>query len=255
MRSFLESEPRVVEQVEGGIVVVNRIHPDEYNIGDQVDELFAEMSIRGVRLVTRKVPADAREQRGLVPGSNAAFRQGNPNGDLDEQFIWEVKEAAQHARAVLDIHAHAGKGAASYPFYGEAARHNPLVLGIASLLRSSGVVVHRAASQHLAGGLPNLVGWDLAPDTDVKALRPILERLGAGWHPPIQSMVEYCYFGEVSAADGSRCGFKEEYEQFEPLPAEAVAKLGFPRESYASCWSATLYSHTGVWGEVLVPLP
>jgi hypothetical protein len=240
--------------MEEDIVVVTEVHPDEGIIGNQVNQLFAEMLIPGVRLVTREVPMEARNQRGLVAGSNTVVRQGNPDGDLDEQFIWEIKEAAKRARVVIDIHAHARKGAASYPFYGEGARRNPLVLGVASLLHSSGAVMHPAASPHLAASLSNLAGWDLAPDTDVKALRPILERLGAGWRPPIRPMVEYRYFGAVSAADGSRCGFEEEYEQFAPLPAEALAKLGFPRECYASGWSATPYSHTDVWGEALVPL-
>lgn len=141
--------------MEKDIVVVNRIHLDEYEIGDQVDQLFADMSIRGVRLVTRKVPEGAREYRGLVPGSNTIFRQGNPDGDLDEQFVYEVEQAARHARVVLDVHAHKHKGAASFPFYGEPGRDNPLVLGIASLLRSDGAQVW--TTRHLAARLPNYV--------------------------------------------------------------------------------------------------
>ncbi len=238
--------------MEGGIVVVNRIHPDEYEIGDQVDQLFAEMSIRGVCLVTRKVPEDAREQRGLVPGSNTVFRQGNPDGDPDEQFIYEVERAAQHARAVLDLHAHKHKGAASVPFYGELGRDNPLVLGIASLLHSDGAQVW--SIRHLSARLPNYVGWDLAPGTDVEGLRPTLEKLGAGWCPPIRLMTEFSYVRSISAAEGAKCGFEEEYEQFEPLPAEAVAKAGLPPGSCASSWSASLYT-TGFWGEAVVPLP
>ncbi len=234
----------------GDIVVVNRIHPNEHYIGDQVDQLFADAPIPGVRLVTRDIPEDAREQRGLAPDSNTAFRQEDPDGDPDEQFLWEIREAARHARVVLDLH---GNRSGVYPFYGELARHNRLVTGIASLLRSDGVVVWTAP--HLAVGLPNYVGWDLTPETDVEALRPILAELGAGWCPPTRPMTAYRFVGVVSAADGTAHDFKEEYEQFQPLPTEAAARLGLPLGSCAIDWSASLYSHTGLWGEVIVPLP
>lgn len=232
-----------------GIVVVNRVHPNEHYIGDQVDQLFAEEAIPGVLLITREVPEDAREQRGLIPGSNTALRKGDPDGDLDEQFLWEITEAGRHARAVLDFHGHSRRGAASYPFYGELARHDRLVLGIASLLRSDEALIH-PTTLYLAGNLPNYVGWDLAPDTDVKTLRPMLEKLGSEWYPPVRPMREFSYVGGVSVADFDRYGFEKEYGQFEPLPAEAVARAGFPPGSCASAWSALLYSTC----EVVVPL-
>ncbi len=233
-----------------GIVVVNRVHPDEYYIGDRVDRLFANGSIRGVRLVTRDIPQNARKQRGLVSGSNTALRQGNPHGNLDEQFLWKITQAAQQARVVLDIHGHRGHGGAvSYPFYSESARHDPLVLGIASLLRSDKALIH-PTTLYLAATLPNYVGWDLAPDTDVEALRPILEKLGSGWHPPIEPMVEFSYVGEISATSFSKYGFEKEYRQFEPLPAEAVARLALPQGSCASAWNASFYAV----GEVVIPL-
>lgn len=239
------------------IVVVNRVHLDEYDIGDQVDQLFAEGPIPGVRLITRDAPEDAKEQRGRVPGSNPVLRQANRDGDLDEQFLWEIEQAAKHARAVVDIHGHKLKGTASYPFYGELARHNPLALRIASLLGSDSVLVH-PTTLYLPAKIPCYGGWDLAPGTDVKALRPILERLGAGWCPPIRPMVEYCYLRGIFAADvPADHGLKEKYEQFEPLPTEAVAKLGLPPGSCAFDWDASLYLHTGTgfWGEVVIPLP
>jgi hypothetical protein len=255
MRSFLDFEPTVAKEIEEDILVVNRVHPDECYIGDQVDQVFADGPIPGVRLITRDIPEDAREQRGLIPGNNTALLQGNPNGDPDEQFLWKIKEAAQHAKVVLDVHGHKGHGGtASYPFYGELGRHNPVVLGIASLLRSEKALIH-PISLYLAASIPTYMGWDLALGTDVKALRPILEKLGAGWCPPIRPMTEFSYVCEVSAADGAKYGFEEEYGQFEPLPATAVAKLGLPQGSHASGWSASLYSHTGLWGEVVVPRP
>lgn len=243
-----------MECMEKDVVVVNRVHPDEHYIGDQVDQLFAKRAIPGVRLVTRSIPPEAKESRGLAPGSNTVHRRGDPNGDLDEQFLWEITEAAQHARVVLDVHGHKGHGdAASYAFYGELARYNPIVLGIASLLCSQGVGV-QPTSSYLPSVLPHYVGWDLAIGTDVESLRPTLEKLGAGWQPPIRPMAEYGYVGEVSAADGAKYGFREEYGQFEPLPAELAVKLGLPKGACASGWSAPLYSHTGLWGEVVVPL-
>jgi hypothetical protein len=250
MRSFLDCEPKAVKRMKEGIVIVNRIHPNEYYIGDQLDQLFAK-PIPGVRLITRHIPEDAREQRGLVPGSNTAFRQGNRDGDLDEQFVWEVTEAAQYVRAVLDVH---GNRSGSYSFYGELARHNRLVTGIASLLCSDGSLVW--PTPHLAASLPNYVGWDLIPETDVEALRPILKELGAGWCPPTTTgRKEYCFFGVISPADGTKYGFKEEHKQFEPLPAAAAAEAGLPPGSCAIDWSALLYAHKGRWGEVVIPLP
>jgi hypothetical protein len=234
---------------EEDVVVVTEVHPDEEEIARQVNEMFAEKRIRGVRLVTRPVPRHARSQRGLIPGSNTAFRQGNPDGDLDEQFVWEITKAAQHARVVLDVH---GNKSGDYPFYGELARHNRLIMGIASLICSSGALVHPAP--HLAASLPNYVGWDLTPETDVEALRPILEKLGAGWCPPAKPMTEYRLVRTVSAVDGAAHGFREEYEQFEPLPPKLVAQLGLPSGSCVVDWSASLYK-TDIWGDVIVPLP
>lgn len=231
-------------------MVVNRVHPDEYCIGDQVDQLFAEAAIPGVRLVTREIHRRGGEQRGLVPGSNTMLRTANPAGDLDEQFLWEITEASRHASAVLDIHAHRRRGEASYPFYGELARHNPLVRGIASLLCSNEVLIH-PASLYLAGNLPHYVGWDLAPDTDVKALRPTLEKLGSGWSPPTRPMQEFVYVGGVPVTDLDKYGFAKVYRQFEPLPAKAVAKARLPEGSCASAWNAALYTTC----EVVAPVP
>lgn len=249
MQSFLDSGPKVVEEMEKNVVVVNRVHPNEHYIGDQLDQLFEE-KVPGVRLVTRHVPEEAREQRGLAPDSNTIFRQGNPDGDPDEQFIWEVTEAAQHARIVLDIH---GTRSGRYAFYGELARHNRLVTGIASLACPDKAIIWTAP--HLGAALPNYVGWDLTTNTNMEALRPTLEKLGAGWCPPTTKIRTECIFNRaVSSADGIRYGLKEEHEQFEPLPASTVAKLGLPLGSCAIDWSAPLYGHKGYWGDVIIPL-
>jgi hypothetical protein len=237
-------------------VVVNRVHPDEHHIGDQVEKMFEDEPIPGVRLVTRDVPEHARKQRGLAPGNNTTLSEGI--SDLpDDQFLREIVEAGQEegVEVVLDIHGHKGHGdTPSYPYYGELARRNPLVRGVASLLRYKGVIV-LPTSYYLARNLSNYVLWDLAPGTKVETLRPVLQKLGAGWRPPIRPMQEYMYVGEVSADDGRRLGFKREYEQFEPLPEGPISELGFPVGACACAWSAKLYEPTtGFWGEVAVPL-
>jgi hypothetical protein len=235
------------------ILVLNRMHLDEWP-ADQVEAMLT--SLRGHPAITgfsRPAPAQgAVPRRGYDANITDCF-PGSPSGNREERDAWRITRLSQGADLVLDIHG-TRQADETYPFYGPAGRLSPLVAGVASLLGSDRAVVLHAP--HPAGVLPGYIGWDLAPASAIlQELPGWLAALAEGWIPPARPMAEYRCVDGIRHQDAERLGLRREYPPFTRLPDEAMRALALPVPAYAFSWSASLYGHTGYWGQVAVPLP
>jgi hypothetical protein len=233
------------------ILVLNRMHLDEWP-AEQVEAI-----LRGLRNhpriagFTREASSPGQTgQRGHEANITSCF-PGRPDGNREQQDAWTITQRARHADLVLDIHGTRDE-AETFPFYGPAGRHSPLVTGTASLLGSDHAVVIEAP--HPAGVLHNYVGWDLSPGHPALGeLAGWLAALAAGWMPPAQPMTEYRYAQGIRSDDAMRLGLPRRYPPFARLPDQAMHALGIPVPAYAFSWDADRYAHTGYWGEAAVP--
>ena len=234
------------------VLVLNRMHLDEWPADRVAEILDGLMGHPGIIGFTRDAPGPGwTPRRGYDTNITSCF-PGDPNGNREQQDAWRVTQLAKQADLVLDIHGTRNEGW-DYPFYGAAGRTSPLVTGIAGLLGCERAAV--IGAPHPAGVLDNYVGWDLSPSTAVLAkLAGWLGDLTRGWVPPARPMAEYRMVGAIRADDALRLGLPREYPPFARLPDQAIRSLGLPTPAYAFTWGPDLYSHTGYWGEVAVPL-
>lgn len=233
------------------ILVLNRMHLDEWPSG-QVAEILNDLKgHRGIIGFTREAPdASQSARRGYEANITECF-PGNPHVNKEQQDAWQISTLAQQADLVLDIHGTRNNGW-DFPFYGPTGGRSPLVTGTASLLGRDRVAI--LAEPHPAGVLTNYVGWDLSPATTVlPRLHTWLSSLARGWQPPARPMTEYRIVDGIRESDALRLGLQREYSPFARLPDKAIRALGLPIPAYAFSWGADLYRHTGYWGEVAVP--
>lgn len=229
------------------IVVINRIHTDEVWVGDAADELFEGLSIPGVRFVTREVPDFARTQRGVVENIITKFEEALPDGNADEQFAHRIKEKAQHADLVLDLHG--TRYGESFGFCGDYP--SDLALGVAALL---GTTIVHCPRPHAASLIPNYAGWDISPDDvgRLKELPDLLAALTKGWSPVTPTLQHYRHAGkEVGVADAKRLGLARQYQEFERLPDSVSRLLGLSVPALALAWDADKNESRGYFGEVV----
>jgi hypothetical protein len=233
------------------ILVLNRMHLDEWP-SDQVAEILESLKDhRGITGFTREAPGPGWTKRRGYEGNITDYFPGNPSGNREQRDAWQITRLAQDADLVLDIHGTANKGW-DRPFHGVTGRSSPLVTGTASLLACERVIILEAP--HPAGVLRNYAGWDLSTDTAVLPhLRDWLGDLARGWIPPARPMAEYRHVAGIREDDALRLGLPREYPPFARLPDKAIRALGLPTPAYADAWGADLYRHTGYWGEVVVP--
>lgn len=233
------------------ILVLNRMHLDEWPAG-QVESILTSLgSNPAITGFSRQAPAPgAARQRGYDGNITDCF-PGHPRGHREERDAWQITQLSRSADLVLDIHGTRRKDE-TFPFYGPAGHTSPLTKGVAALLGSDCAVISPAP--HPAGLLPGYVGWDLAPgSTILQDLPGWLNALASGWTPPARPMAEYRYVGGVRQKDATRLGLQRDYPPFARLPDHAMHALGFPAPACALSWSAELNSHTGYWGEIVVP--
>lgn len=234
------------------ILVLNRMHLDEWPSGQVAEILESLKDHRGITGFTREAPGVGQKaQRGYEDNITECF-PGSPSGNREQRDAWQITGLAQKADLVLDIHGTRNDGW-GYPFYGPAARRGALVTGTASLIECDRAAV--LLPPHPAGVLPNYVGWDLSPDTAILSmLSDWLIGLARGWIPPARPMADYRMVGGIRETDALRLGLQREYPPFGRLPDKAIRALGLPTPAFAFSWGADLYRHSGYWGEVAVPL-
>jgi hypothetical protein len=127
-------------------------------------------------------------------------------------------------------------------------------MGVAGLLAlaNAKVLISRGSP---AKFLPNYVGWDLAPGTSALNLLPgWLRRVADGWVPPRVNMNEFRGAGNFRAEMAERLGLSRVLDDFTRLPDCAARELGLAPPVFALAWNADAIKHTGIWGEVSVPL-
>lgn len=233
------------------ILVLNRMHFDEWPSGQVAEILDGLKDHRGIIGFTRAVPDTSHSaQRGYDANITDCF-PGIPNGNKEQRDAWQISTLARQSDLVLDIHGTRNIGW-DYPFYGPTGGGSPLVKGTASLLGREHVAI--LAAPHPAGVLKNYVGWDLSPSTTVLLnLRNWLSSIARGWVPPARPMAEYRLVAGIRESDALRLGLEREYPPLARLPDKAIRALGLPTPAYAFSWGANLYRHTGYWGEVAVP--
>jgi hypothetical protein len=234
------------------VLVLNRMHLDEWpsdRVAEILDGLVGHPGIIGF---TRDAPEPGWTPRRGYDANIANCFPGDPDGNREQQDAWRVTQLAKQADLVLDIHGTRNEGW-DFPFYGAAGRSSPLITGMAGLLGCERAAV--IGAPHPAGVLDNYVGWDLSPSTAVLAkLADWLGDLTRGWIPPARPMAEYRMVGAIRADDALRLGLPREYPPFARLPDQAIRSLGMPTPAYVFSWGPDLYSHTGYWGEIAVPL-
>lgn len=237
----------IAGQVVRRIVVVNRVH------WEWPADLVEQMAFpAGVELVTRPGKGFATHRRGVAGNAVLCF-PGSPTGNPDERYAYKVTRRCRGAGLVIGIHGrHRG---ASFPFSSAASWRNPLVRAVASLLDSDVVIFQ--PRPHEGGVLPNYVGLDLAPDSNLLDTLPyILGRiLQGGWQPEERPMVPFVYSGCVEADVARTSGLTENYQDFSPLPVNEARRAGLPVPCFAMSWDQDHPSWHGCVGEILVPAP
>lgn len=234
------------------ILVLNRMHLDEWPSGEVAKILTSLNGYRDIIGYTRDAPPAGWKQRGYEANITDCF-PGSPNGNREQREAWRITRLARKTDLVLDIHGTRNNGW-DFPFYGPAGGPSPLVTGTASLLGCQRVAVLHPP--HPAGVLPNYIGWDLSPITAILSHLPHwLTRIVRGWTPPGRPMTEYRIVDGIRAVDALRLGMRPDYPPFARLPDTAMRALGLPTPAYAFSWGADLYRDTGYWGEVAVPRP